>query len=456
MDIFQKEIGRDKQMGSGRALENGGIVPDANPQGHACGCATPSVRGNTLDKGELSAKAADSHGMFIPLSGFACQRAKQSRTVCANIGGMNTLETARLLETPLHPQHVSAGGRRVSFGGWSMPVQYAGVLAEVQAVRTGTGLFDVSHMGRVRVRGAGALAFLQYLVVSDVALLPTAGGGAQYSLLCREAGGIIDDIIIYRLGPEEFVVVVNASNATKDLSWIRHHSSGFDVVIEDETEQTALIAVQGPRAVGLVDSLSDRDATVIPRFGVEQSIVADIPTMLARTGYTGEDGFELFCPADRAVDLWQALVRAGGVPCGLGARDTLRVEAALPLYGHEMDEHVIPFDARLSWVVKLNKTCDFIGKGVLTDLKTAPRRKALVGIEMVDRAIPRDGYSLLSPDGESIGRVTSGTFSPMRSKGIALACVSKATGAVGSAVDVVIRDARHTARVVPLPFYKNV
>ena len=144
------------------------------------------------------------------------------------------------------------------------------------------------------------------------------------------------------------------------------------------------------------------------------------------------------------------------MPCGLGARDTLRVEAALPLYGHEMDEHVIPFDARLSWVVKLNKTCDFIGKGVLTDLKTAPRRKALVGIEMVDRAIPRDGYSLLSPDGESIGRVTSGTFSPMRSKGIALACVSKATGAVGSAVDVVIRDARHTARVVPLPFYKNV
>jgi aminomethyltransferase len=369
---------------------------------------------------------------------------------------MSTLEAAPLSKTPLHAIHAAAGGRMVPFAGWSMPVQYVGVLPEVKIVREGAGLFDVSHMGRVRVRGADALAFLQYVAVSDVSRLPAAGGAAQYSLLCREAGGIIDDIIIYRLGPNEFIVVVNASNHGKDLSWIRHHATGFDVVIEDETEQTALIAVQGPRAVEMVNSLSDRDVSALSRFGVDESSVADIPAMIARTGYTGEDGFELFCPADRAGELWNALTAAGGVPCGLGARDTLRLEAALPLYGHEMDERVTPFDARLSWVVKLDKEVDFIGRGVLRELKAAPKRKALVGIEMNDRAIPRDGYSLLAADGAVVGHVTSGTFSPMRAKGIAMACVQKAYSGVGAALDVVIRDARHGASVVALPFYKNV
>jgi len=368
----------------------------------------------------------------------------------------NSDADAPLLNTPLHAAHVAAGARMVPFGGWDMPVQYAGVLQEVKTVRERAGLFDVSHMGRVRVRGAEALDYLQYVAVSDVSRLPAEGGAAQYSLLCREAGGIIDDIIIYRIGPHEFIVVVNASNHPKDLSWLRHHATNFDVVIEDETERTALIAIQGPMAVDLVDKLADRDVTVLPRFGVDESVVADVPAMIARTGYTGEDGFELFCKTEDVNALWSALVAAGAVPCGLGARDTLRLEAALPLYGHEMDEHVTPFESRLSWVVKLDKKADFIGKNVLAELKAAPKRKVLVGIEMEGRAIPRDGYSLLDESGGVAGHVTSGTFSPMKGKGVAMACVLKTHSAIGTALDVVIRDARHPARVVALPFYKNV
>ena len=366
-------------------------------------------------------------------------------------------EPAPLLRTPIHAQHSAAGGRMVPFAGWHMPVQYVGVLPEVKAVRESVGLFDVSHMGRLRVHGAGALDFLQYVAVSDVAKLPSAGGAAQYSLLCREAGGIIDDIIIYRIGPHEFVVVVNASNKDKDVSWLRHHATGFDMVLEDETDRTALIAVQGPGAVALVDSLADKDLAVLPRFGVDESAVAGFPAMIARTGYTGEDGFELFTTAECAAPLWDALVVAGGIPCGLGARDTLRLEAALPLYGHEMDEHVTPYEARLSWVVKCEKDADFLGKSVLTDLKTARKRKTVVGLEMEGRAIPRDGYSILSAtDGASIGHVTSGTFSPMRGKGIAMASLQARYATVGETVDVVIREAKHSARIVKLPFYKNV
>ena len=345
----------------------------------------------------------------------------------------------------------------VGFGGWDMPVQYAGgVLKEVKAVREAVGLFDVSHMGRVRVRGRDSLAYLQHLVVSDVALLPDNGGAAQYSLLCREAGGIIDDIIVYRLAAFEFVVVVNASNRDKDLGWMRHHTVGFDVILEDETPLTGLIAVQGPKAFALLDGLSDRDLHVLPRFGVDETVVAGVPVMVARTGYTGEDGVELFCPADRAAHLWAALVAAGGVPCGLGARDTLRLEAALPLYGHEMDETTTPFEARLSWVVKTDKDGDFLGKHVLTQLKGLPRRKTLVGVEMEGRAIPRENYPVTDADGAVIGHITSGTFSPMRNRGVGMARVDAARGKVGTTVHVVIRDTSHPARVVALPFYKNV
>ena len=364
-----------------------------------------------------------------------------------------------MLRTPLYEAHRKADARLVPFAGWEMPVQYRGVLDECRAVRGGAGLFDVSHMGRVRVRGEGALPFLQYLTVNDVSKLSPGGGEAQYSLLCRDAGGIIDDIIVYRLREHEFIVVVNASNRDKDLHWMQHHAVRREhLVLEDETPQTALIAVQGPQAVDLVDALSDREVAALPRFGLDESVVAGVQTVVARTGYTGEDGVELFCRAHEARALWQALVDKGGVPCGLGARDTLRLEAALPLYGHEMDEHTPPYEARLGWVVKTKKPGDFLGKNALTQLKNAPRHRVLVGLEMEGRGIPREGYPVHaeSPDGATVGRVTSGTFSPQRSKGIALARVEAAHAADGTRLDVLIRDARHAACVVPLPFYKNV
>lgn len=359
-----------------------------------------------------------------------------------------------MLRTPLYEAHVQARARLVPFAGWEMPVQYQGVLEECRAVRQGTGLFDVSHMGRVRVRGKDAFAFLQYLTVNDVAKLATQGGQAQYSLFCRDAGGIIDDIIVYRLGASEFIVVVNASNRDKDLSWMRHHATGRDLLLDDETLQTALIAVQGPHALALVDALSDRDLTRLGRFGLDETVVNGVPTLCARTGYTGEDGVEIFCRAEDAPALWQAFVQGGGTPCGLGARDTLRLEAALPLYGHEMDEHASPYEARLGWVVKIDKG-DFVGKNALGQLKGVGPRRPLVGLTMETRAIPRQGYGVFATNGDAIGVVTSGTFAPTTGKGIAFARVDRAHAAPGATVEVMIRDTRHAARVVPLPFYKR-
>lgn len=360
-----------------------------------------------------------------------------------------------LRRTPLYPQHLAAKARIVPFAGWEMPVQYAGVLPEVKAVRESAGLFDVSHMGRVRLIGPDALAYLQYVLVSDLSKLPPEGGVAQYSLLCLPTGGVIDDVIAYRLGPEEFVVVINAANRDKDLRHLHEQARNFAVTLTDESDQTALLAVQGPKAVALVSELSSGDFAGVPRFGVAHGQVATIPVMAARTGYTGEDGFELFCEAEHAANLWQALTDAGAVPCGLGARDTLRVEAALPLYGHEMDEQTLPFEARLAWVVKTDKTGDFIGKEALTRAKAEGKNKVLVGLEMEGRGIPREGYAV-EADSQAVGHVTSGTFSPMRQKGVALARVSAEHSKRGTVLNVVIRDTRHAARVVALPFYKNV
>jgi len=361
-----------------------------------------------------------------------------------------------LLQTPLFETHQAANARLVPFAGWEMPVQYTGVLDEVKAVREKVGLFDVSHMGRVRVTGAGSLDYLQSLAVSDVSLLPEAGGSGQYSLLCLDNGGVIDDIIIYRLAQDEFIVVVNASNREKDLQWMRNHSAAFDVTLDDETNASGLIAVQGPNAVRMIDSLSDQELRLLPRFGLNETVLAGSQVMAARTGYTGEDGFELFCRADEAESLWNALVAAGGRPCGLGSRDTLRLEAGLPLYGHEMDETVSPYEARLGWTVKLEKPMDFSGKKALQDMKATPRRKTLVGLEMEGRAIPREGYAVQTPDGTLVGSITSGTFSPMRQKGVAMARVDSANATRGNNLQVVIRDTPHPARIVGLPFYKNV
>jgi aminomethyltransferase len=372
---------------------------------------------------------------------------------------MTAHQEQTLLRTPLFDSHQEASAKFSPFAGWDMPIQYAGVMPEVKAVRQSVGLFDVSHMGRVRVRGKDAFAYLQHLTVNDVSRLPLNGGASQYSLLCREAGGVIDDIIVYRLGATEFIVVVNASNREKDLGWMRSHAAAFsDLILEDETRETALIAVQGPKAIALIDQLSDRDVTIMPRFGLDETVVAGFPTLAARTGYTGEDGVELFCTANDAAKLWKVLTDAGGVPCGLGARDTLRLEAGLPLYGHEMNEHTHPYEARLGWVVRLDKEADFLGKNALKAIHAAPKKKTLVGLTMEGRAIPREGYALFTGNQgtDAVGYVTSGTFSPTLGKGVAMARIEAAHSDKETSVDVMVREIRHRAKVTRLPFYKNV
>jgi aminomethyltransferase len=355
-----------------------------------------------------------------------------------------------LRRTPLYDAHVAAGARVVPFAGWEMPVQYAGVVAEVKATREGVGLFDVSHMGRAYVVGEDAAAYLDRVTVNAIGKLNNFEG--QYSLLCNEAGGIIDDIIVYRVRETEFLVIFNAGNRDKDLAWLRKSLSGFAATLADRSDETCLLAVQGPKAIALLGET----VAALPRFGLGSATLFGIPVTAARTGYTGEDGAELICRTEDAPALWKALVAAGAMPCGLGARDTLRVEAALPLYGHEMDETVNPYAARLGWVVKLDKPADFIGKVALATLKASEPNR-LVGVTLEGRGIPREGYPVYALDAaEPCGNVTSGTFSPTLQKGVAMARVPVALMKVGTPLEVEIRGQRHAATVAPLPFYKNV
>lgn len=355
-----------------------------------------------------------------------------------------------LRRTPLFETHVRTGARMVPFAGWEMPVQYSGVMAEVKAVREAVGLFDVSHMGRAQVTGTGATEFLQHLTVNDISKL--TDGQGHYSLLCYDDGGVVDDIIVYRVEQERYTIIFNAGNRDKDLAWMREHLTGFDAQLTDQSDATALIAVQGPKALELLGAT----AAGLVRFGIQDAEFAGIPVTACRTGYTGEDGAELICAAESAIALWDALVAAGAVPAGLGARDALRLEAALPLYGHEMDETVNPYEARLGWVVKLDKGSDFVGKAALQAVKAAGPSRKCVGITLEGKAIPREGYPVCLPGGDPIGHITSGTFSPTVARGIAMARVASAVAKTGTTLEVEIRGARHAATVVALPFYKNV
>lgn len=372
----------------------------------------------------------------------------------------NATETAPLLRTPLYPAHIALKARMVPFAGWEMPVQYAGVVSEVKAVREGVGIFDVSHMGRLLVIDDSADGkFIQSVTVNDVDTLWKNDQSGQYSLVCNPNGGVVDDIIVYRIEPDQHYLVVNASNRVKVVAHLQQQALlTSDVFIADDTTSTALIAVQGPHAVKVVSQVLGKDLSAAPRFSFSAFDFMPSAERLpwnraARTGYTGEDGFELICSASDAPKLWAALIDAGAVPCGLGARDTLRIEAALPLYGHEMDENTSPYAARLGWVVKLDKG-DFIGRDALVRAKAGPQTEKLVGLAMEGRGIPRDGYPVHA-DGKPVGVVTSGTFSPTLGKGIALARLHAPFTKVGTDVHVVIRDTPHHARVVPLPFYKR-
>jgi aminomethyltransferase len=355
-----------------------------------------------------------------------------------------------LKRTPLYACHQEAGARLVEFAGWEMPVQYTGVIEEHRAVRTAAGLFDVSHMGEIRVKGEGAEAFLQRLTPNDVSKL--APGRAHYSGLLTERGTYVDDLLIYRLGADEFLVVVNASNADRDFDWISSRA-GEGVEVTNESDRYALLALQGPRAVEILEPLATPGAAALRYYGFLQGRVTGAPALISRTGYTGEDGFELYLAPEDAPAVWRRLVDAGAVPAGLGARDTLRLEAAMALYGHEIDETTTPFEAGLGWVVKLDKG-DFLGRDALAAQRERGVGRKLVGFEVQGRGIARQGHGVVS-DGGVVGAVTSGTWSPTLEKALGMAYVPRELAAAGTPLSLDVRGKPLPAVVVDLPFYRR-
>ncbi|MET0389593.1 MAG: glycine cleavage system aminomethyltransferase GcvT [Polyangiales bacterium] len=363
--------------------------------------------------------------------------------------------SSELRRTPLYASHRALGARMVPFSGWEMPVQYSGVTDEHSAVRHAVGLFDVSHMGELHVSGPGAAACLDHIVTNDVAKL--GEGRALYTVACNERGTILDDLIVYRLSAEHYLVVCNAGNLAKIHAHFAAQTHGR-CHFEDRSDATALIAVQGPAAVQLVEKLGGTTLAALPRFGITQAVLAGIAVTTARTGYTGEDGYELFCASEDAAKLWEALLELGqplGVkPIGLGARDTLRLEAKLALYGNDIDETTSPLEAGLGWVVKLDKP-GFIGREALLQQKQQPLARSLVGFEMVGRGIARHGHVICDASGTTVGQVTSGAPGLSLGKNIGLGYVPAHLKSVGTRIDIEIRQQKIEARVCATPFYKR-
>jgi len=359
-------------------------------------------------------------------------------------------------ETPLAARHEALGARMIDFAGWRMPVQYSSILEEHRAVRERAGLFDLSHMGELWVEGQEAASALDGALVSAPSRL--AVGRAHYSMIVAPDGGIIDDLIVYRLADDRFMVVANAGNADVVSDALAERLAGTRAVLDDHSLATGLVAVQGPRSIDVLRPLTDVDLDGLRYYAIADGHVAGIPAQVARTGYTGEDGFEVFVDTARTGDLWDALLPAvqavDGRPVGLGARDTLRLEAGMPLYGNELDRETTPFDAGLGRVVKLDKPGDFVGRAALEKVAADGPRRRLVGLVVEGRGIARHGYPVHAADRRT-GVVTSGTQSPSLGQPIAMASIGVADGEPGTILDVEIRDARVPARVVPLPFYRR-
>ncbi len=360
-------------------------------------------------------------------------------------------------KTPLNQIHRDLGARMVDFGGWDMPVQYSGVIDEHQAVREAAGLFDVSHMGEVEVKGANALAFIQYLTINDAEKL--VDGQVQYSAMCYAEGGVVDDVTLYRFNASHYLFCVNASNTDKDFAWMERvlaESAITDVTLTNRSAEFAQIALQGPKSEAILSELTDVALADLVYYHFCEGAVADVEMIISRTGYTGEDGFELYLPAESAVDVWQALMAAGSpkglLPIGLGARDTLRLEKGYALYGHELSKDISPLEAGLAWITKLDKE-DFVGKASLVDQKAGgvPRRR--VGLVMQERGVPRDGYPVFAGERE-VGVVTSGTMSPTLKVGVALALVDPDSAKADTELEVAIRHRRMAAKVTRPPFVK--
>lgn len=368
---------------------------------------------------------------------------------------MAQLDTSVIRKTALHARHVAHGARMVPFAGWDMPVEYSGIGNEHLAVRMRAGLFDVSHMGQIEVAGGDAVAAVQRLTSNDAGKL--AIGQAQYAGLMLPNGAFVDDLLVYRLASDHFLLVVNASNVEKDFAWIRDHIQGLgDAVAVDSSARYALLALQGPAAREILQPLTGVDLGTIKYYWFAHGEVASVRSTISRTGYTGEDGYELFVPPASAPRVWDAVLEAGRPfdlrPAGLGARDTLRLEAAMRLYGNDIDDTTTVLEAGLEWIVSWTKG-DFIGRSALEAQKQTGPSRHLVGFEMIDRAIARHGYPVLVDD-VAVGQVTSGTQTPFLKKAIGMAYVPAST-VPGAEITIDVRNRRTRARIVPLPFYKR-
>jgi aminomethyltransferase len=370
--------------------------------------------------------------------------------------------SAPLRRTALNATHRSLGAKMVDFGGWDMPVEYSGLVAEHNAVRTAVGVFDVSHMGCIQLRGPGSLDAVQKLLMNDASKLQI--GQAHYSAMLTPEGTFVDDVVLHKLSDNDYLIVINAGTREKDINWVRQTIGGMPSVhINDYSDMYTQIAIQGPKAQETLQKLTDTDLSVIKNYWFTWGKVAGLYNVLiARTGYTGEDGFEIYVPSDvpTSESVWKQVFEAGAefgiVPAGLGARNTLRLESAMALYGHEISDEINVFEAGLNRYCKLEKEADFVGKATLLALSANAPAKKLVGLEMVDRGIARDGYPVRSIEGELLGVVTSGSPSPTLKKNIALAFVPPAEAELGNEVAVEIRGNLVKAKVIPTPFYKRV
>ncbi|MBK7858666.1 MAG: glycine cleavage system aminomethyltransferase GcvT [Archangiaceae bacterium] len=356
-------------------------------------------------------------------------------------------------QTPLNAAHRKLAGRLVDFAGWEMPVQYTGVIAEHEAVRTAAGIFDVSHMGEIEFKGPGALAAANALITNDLA--KATDGQAVYAGLLNDQGGFVDDVVAYRFSPEHIFICVNASNADKDFAWMSERARGVKPV--NRSNDWAQLAVQGPKAFGIVQRLSPKPLDGVATYRFTTGQVAGIECIISRTGYTGEDGFELYCSPKDADKLWWAILEGGKadgiVPAGLGARDSLRTEMKYALYGNDIDDSHTPLEAGLGWIVKMDKG-DFVGRAVLEKQKAEGLKRKLVGFELTEAGIPRAHYPILK-DGQNVGEVTSGTMGPSVKKAVGIGYVPTALSAEGSQFAVEIRGRPVAARVVKTPFYKR-